>query len=766
LKLNNKGFAISSIMYMIMILAVLLVTLTLTLLSGRKLILDKIKVEVQNEIYNIYSLSYREVINILKEEAVEYAGDSNKVSVKISDLNSSIDSEILDGYKLSDKYLTLDYNNSSYDVYLGQEKTITDISKPIDNMIDIIDYKIEGNTYQKTYTGKNLFNAKLWSESKTEGGLTIQYLEDEDCFLINGTATNAMMFYSGYINLPNTPGTQYTISTEYVSGTIDRTNGEGNKYAVAFFGDNDEIDKSDNWEDVHLQEKNEFITAISNKNYITKFWFYVSSGVSFNNYKVRIQLEKGATATEYEPYVGGVASPNPEYPSEIKSVGDEVKNLLPYPYAETKSKETSGIKWTLNEDRSITISGTATNYSGFNLNLGTINFEVGKKYYFKGDGDYSGLILVYSYLDENGEKHYKTSNSEVEIYWEQEHIDPKIYLQVNPDKTANGTIYPYLVAEEDQTFFYDIYGSEDKNIPIKVSSWNVLPYPYVDTTKTVNGITFTDNGDGSITIVGTATANANFILSYYKSFGDSMDAINGDSATNGTYTISKRLFYNATNSYLPVSINIMKGTTIDETIYPMIVEGSYTAKTMPKYEPYIRPVTTNIYLDEPLRKIGDYADSISLSGGKVIRKISESTFNGTEANWQAYGNSEKYYSYILPVDNGLNKMGNNCFCNQMFSVGSSANLFYGKEFACYFGNYNYTVAGFVMASNSSTLDQFKQSLNDNPIDITYVLAEQDDTETIELPHIENEIGSTKISIDTDIKPSSVEFTIIEKIKQI
>ena len=34
-----------------------------------------------------------------------------------------------------------------------------------------------------------------------------------------------------------------------------------------------------------------------------------------------IQLEKGSTATAYEPYTGGKPSPSPEYPQEIKSVG-------------------------------------------------------------------------------------------------------------------------------------------------------------------------------------------------------------------------------------------------------------------------------------------------------------------------------------------------------------------------------------------------------------------------------------------------------------
>ena len=41
---------------------------------------------------------------------------------------------------------------------------------------------------------------------------------------------------------------------------------------------------------------------------------------------------------------------------------------------------------------------------------------------------------------------------------------------------------------------------------------NLLKYPYYNTTKTTNGITFTDNGDGTVTANGTATANVYFYI--------------------------------------------------------------------------------------------------------------------------------------------------------------------------------------------------------------------------------------------------------------
>ena len=58
---------------------------------------------------------------------------------------------------------------------------------------------------------------------------------------------------------------------------------------------------------------------------------------------------------------------------------------------------------------------------------------------------------------------------------------------------------------------------------------NLLPYPFGNTTKTVNGITFTDNGDGTVTANGTATETAQFFPK---------DSLNGPLLAPGTYTFS------------------------------------------------------------------------------------------------------------------------------------------------------------------------------------------------------------------------------------
>ena len=133
---------------------------------------------------------------------------------------------------------------------------------------------------------------------------------------------------------------------------------------------------------------------------------------------------------------------------------------------------------------------------------------------------------------------------------------------------------------------YSPYVEDLSSIRLKKLGKNLLSYPYVNTTKTSNGITYTDNGDGSIHAKGTATGNAWFMLSNTIDFGtETMNAILSNSATNGTYTISKGLYYNAGNKSL--SLNFAKGTVVDETYYPQVELG----KVPTEYERYKAPVT-------------------------------------------------------------------------------------------------------------------------------------------------------------------------------
>ena len=82
-----------------------------------------------------------------------------------------------------------------------------------------------------------------------------------------------------------------------------------------------------------------------------------------------IQLEIGTSVTSFEPYVGGKASPNPDYPQEIENVGDNI-NLIDYTTVQPTSNTTvelieNGFKATGKYAGMITVTGLKENTDYF-----------------------------------------------------------------------------------------------------------------------------------------------------------------------------------------------------------------------------------------------------------------------------------------------------------------------------------------------------------------------------------------------------------------
>lgn len=179
---------------------------------------------------------------------------------------------------------------------------------------------------QKTTTGANLFDESGWVK-KTIPGITIEWLEEEGCFLLNGTVTESNSARVS-IDIVAEKGATYTLQNYYVSGEISVP---VNGFATTYFGASDTEGLSSGWLACHLKEEDREATAQCNYSYITAFWFYVTTGVVLNNYKVRVQLAKSSASLSYEPYTGGIPSPNIDYPQEIQTISDfvvEVKNSM------------------------------------------------------------------------------------------------------------------------------------------------------------------------------------------------------------------------------------------------------------------------------------------------------------------------------------------------------------------------------------------------------------------------------------------------------
>lgn len=94
----------------------------------------------------------------------------------------------------------------------------------------------------------------------------------------------------------------------------------------------------------------------------SKVCFTITEGETYDISNILIQIEKGSVATSCEPYTGGIPSPNPSYPQEIKSVVNPTvkvcgKNLI-QPLMPTTT--VGGVTVTNNGDGTYTLNGTAT----------------------------------------------------------------------------------------------------------------------------------------------------------------------------------------------------------------------------------------------------------------------------------------------------------------------------------------------------------------------------------------------------------------------
>ena len=140
-------------------------------------------------------------------------------------------------------------------------------------------------------------------------------------------------------------------------------------------------------------------------------------------------------------------------------------------------------------------------------------------------------------------------------------------------------------------------------------SKNLLGYPYADTTKTENGLTLTDNGDGSITVSGTASADTYFstgtmvldvgtyIMSGCPSGGDAtkyfvrIDKVGSSSrgtdiGSGVTVTITEKASYS-------IYFCIKSGQNFSpaKTFYPMIRDARITDDTFVPYAMTNRELT-------------------------------------------------------------------------------------------------------------------------------------------------------------------------------
>ena len=194
-----------------------------------------------------------------------------------------------------------------------------------------------------------------------------------------------------------------------------------------------------------------------------------------------------------------------------------------------------------------------------------------------------------------------------------------------------------------------------------------------------------------------------------------------------------------------------------------IVEGS---QPLP-YEPYgkyklpltLNGVTQNIYLSDPLRKIGEYADKVS-STNVATRPIAKMILTGQETTWRLTGSGRIAVRIGMTVSIPDNA---SCLCTHF--VGTSATSFSaigdGECSAQLSGSGGYREIGFY-STTYSTLEDFKQYVTTQyaagtPVCVWYVLATPT-TEQVTIPTLTPADGNDTLTVNTTLAPSALSIT--------
>lgn len=161
-----------------------------------------------------------------------------------------------------------------------------------------------GDSEQQTYTGKNILY--IPSGTSTSNGITWT----KNGNTVSGTTTGTTGSYSA---------TSAWLSYTLPAGTYTFSIGEAVTKRVQFAR---RVDSSSPAQTVNLPAGDTSITFTNNEP--TSEYHVVlldTSGASLTDYTIKdIQLEAGSEATSFEPYVGGVPAPNPQYPQDVHTV--------------------------------------------------------------------------------------------------------------------------------------------------------------------------------------------------------------------------------------------------------------------------------------------------------------------------------------------------------------------------------------------------------------------------------------------------------------
>lgn len=488
--------------------------------------------------------------------------------------------------------------------------------------------------------------------------------------------------------------------------------------------------------------------------------------------------------------------PTPEAPIEVESVGDKTKNLFNYSEATVLKRYSSS---TIKHENGKIVVNKTTNVAQERI---TITVPTPKK----------NTDMIVSLKGENLMSGYGLYMSDTipTTTWDGSSVSSSLntgeynYLNIvfAISTTAVGAIIIYDIQLEEGTkkTSYEPYGYK---IPVVCSGKNILNPSNFDF---ISGNAWSRYDKWTL-----VKANTKYTFSIKKLINCKSYRINF-----ALFDKSKNLIQNTTGAnkyewadYIVISNNLGMGyywgtghifvmngnlTTLNNIVLTFIPKqdmyisfflqhGDVTTSTYVEnpqievgsktdYEPYVKPVITNIYLDEPLRKLGNHADYIDFKNQKVVRKVSETILKGTEECTFINGDTSPSYERIYYIHSVFGSTAGESLCNAIKTTNSSNSGWGGTKFVIHVGSngifiYRPAYSGVLpditskKAWNNFLAERYQ---NGNPIKLYYILAEAIE-EIISIPNISTFKGTTIYSVETSVQPSNMSATYYSTSKE-
>ena len=654
-----------------------------------------------NELNNNFETWFDSIKNQLDSDA------AGNLQNQINNLNSNkVDNA---KYDLDSKNLELLANGKNVGDSIHIPTGITDTSTgeedlKIVNNKGVAKFSLEGKTEQKSYTGKNILDYISNLKASSDGLTSV--INDDGSITTSGKPTSNYKTILNSINIIDIleDGETYTFSQSKANDKLYmQINAKKKDGTYSYYSLNDST-----------KSKQEIIV---NKSIYETYTLNIQTGLTSNWGESSLTITnkymfcKGTdtAATSFEPYVGGIQSPNPDYPQEIENISG-VENLFDKSnYNASKGVSTSTGEL-YNSDTSF-----ATNYIKVNVGYYTVNSASSVANTVYGAIYDSNKKFLESIFADVGVKTFKISNKNAK------------YMRLT---ALNSNLDNYQIERGNKMHSLVSYGSNYLQLEDKTENLIGLDNKqYRVNLKKGDKIFAVNNG--------TTNLNLNLYTNY------------GDTARNDFFTIaanSQRLIVIANDSHA-----IAWGGNLDNIAW--VVKG----EKFIQYEQYQEKI---INVDLKGNNLCSNKDEtikddliIENSRVKIYKKIKEFTFTGDEEfTKRSDGDGSTTITFNLPIHEDIVELNT---VSNMFSYEQSSTS--GNEgMGVSIGN-NKLVYIQIKRSRLSSLDVagFKEFIKSKynagtPLKIQCELIE---SEVIDLGKVDFELleGNSTLSLGEDLK---------------